>query len=77
LAAMIHHEIRPISLRALLCICGFAFIVGYLRWRGTTRGQAPLDKEAKWLIFSLVLALFLVIAAVNAIANRRLGLPQF
>jgi len=77
MAGMIYLKGGSIPLRVLLCIYGFALAVGYLRWRGTTRGKVALSKKAKWLTFGFALAIFLLIATLNAIQNKRLGLPQF
>jgi hypothetical protein len=66
-----------IPLRALLWIYGFALTVGYLRWRGKTRGKTPLSRKARWLTFGFALAIFIFIATLNAVQNSRLGLPQF
>jgi hypothetical protein len=70
-------KFHPIPFEVLLLVCGFAVLVGCLRWYGTTRHQTPLSRRAKRLTFGVVLTLFLLLATLNAIQNYRLGLPQF
>ena len=67
---------HPIPLRALLCIYGFGLTVGYWRWRWALR-RISFSRKAMWLMFGFALAIFLLIAILNAIQNNRLGLPQF
>jgi hypothetical protein len=61
MAGMIYLKGGSIPLRALLCIYGFALAVGYLRWRGTTRGKVALSTKSKWFTFGFALAVFLLI----------------
>jgi hypothetical protein len=69
--------IRPVPMPVLLMISGFGGLVGWGRYYGLTRNAAPSSSKAKRLTFGILLALFLLIAGVNALLNRHLGLPQF
>jgi phosphatidylglycerophosphate synthase len=71
------HAIRPVPFPVLVLILSFAGLVGWFRYYTWTRKSAPLSKKAKWLTFGISLALFLLIAGLNAFLNHRLGLPQF
>jgi len=70
-------KLRPVPFEVLLFIYGFAVLVGCLRWYGTTRRQTPLSIRAKWSTFGVVLTLFLLLVALNAVENYRFGFPQF
>jgi hypothetical protein len=61
----------------LLLIFGFGGLVGWFRYYTWTRNSAPSSKKAKRLTFGILLALFLLIAGLNAFLNHRLALPQF
>ena len=71
------NAIRPVPFSMLLLLFGFAGLVGWFRYYSWTRKSAPLSKKARWLTFGILLAIFLLIAGVNAFLNSRLGLPQF
>jgi len=71
------NAIRPVPFPVLVLILSFAGLVGWFRYYSWTRKSAPLSKKARWLTFGILLALFLLIAGVNAFLNRRFGLPQF
>jgi len=71
------NAIRPVQMPVLLVLFGFAGIIGWARYYRWTRGSAPSSKKAKRLTFGILLALFLLIAGLNAFLNHRLGLPQF
>ena len=76
-ALMSMHAIRPVPFPVLALILSFAGLVGWFRYYTWTRKSAPLSKKARWLTFGILLALFLLIAGLNAFLNHRLGLPQF
>ena len=71
------NAIRPVPMPVLFLIFGFAGLVGWARYYGWTGNSAPMSKKARRLTLAIFLALFLLIAGVNAFLNRRLGLPQF
>jgi hypothetical protein len=76
-ALMSMHVIRPVPFPVLALILSFAGLVGWFRYYTWTRKSAPLSKKARGLTFGILLALFLLIAGLNAFLNHRLGLPQF
>jgi hypothetical protein len=68
---------RPVPFEALLLIYGFAVGAGCLRVYAMNRKEPPFSRKAKLQIVSVLLGLFLLLAALNAVANSRSGLPQF
>ena len=60
------NAIRPVPFPVLLLLFGFAGLIGWLRYHGWTRNSAPMSKKARRLTFGILLALFLLIAGVNA-----------
>jgi hypothetical protein len=67
---------KPIPLEALVLIYAFAILVGYGKWRHWLRG-AGWSARDKQIVLGVVFGVFLSIAALDALYNHRLGLPQF
>jgi hypothetical protein len=69
------NAIRPVPFPVLLLVLGFVALVSWGRWRVWNRRSTPLKASPmKW---GVLVGLFLLITALNAFLNHRLGLPQF
>jgi hypothetical protein len=80
---MAHAAHTPESLRALIAEFAVAMVFTYVSWRsglplrGMSRKDGPLPKSAKWVIAVFFLALFFLLAFLNAAQRKQMGLPLF